>query len=142
MIRGSQLESTTPIVGMFILADSTTASCVSKTLLSVDVKMTVSGRRVTAPNFIVLLVNVPRRHIEQKAYSPHSSAVRSTSGIVCMWRLTKRITPPRNATCARKFRASPRSKTLCSKSSMSMPSRVPNRNGSMCGSRTVALWPR
>ena len=140
--RGSQLESKMPMLGMFNFAVSVTASWVSKILFSVETNTTISGSRVTAPNFDRELVKVPDRHTEQQAYSPHSTAVRSTSGIVCMCRLTNRTMPPRNATCARKFKASPRRGCVCSTSIMSMPIRVPNRKGTMCGSRTPTLWPR
>ena len=63
--RGSQLESTMPILGMFNFAVSVTAACVSKILFSVDTNMTISGSRVTAPNLDRELVKVPDCHTEQ-----------------------------------------------------------------------------
>ena len=125
MSRGSQLVSTTPVVMMFILEHSTTALCCLKTLSWVEKKMQRSGIRVMLPYIISALVKVPRFHSLQCEYSPQSCAIVSTKGR--LWRCLdrNRMTPCLYATLAVMFRESRSSSTVCSKSMMSIPRRVP-----------------
>ena len=67
--------------------------------------ITRSGRRVTAPYCTEELVKVPPAHGRQWENWPAVEAALSTSGKVCAWRETNRITPPKLATWAVKFSA-------------------------------------
>lgn len=76
--NGLLLVSTTPTVGISILAESMTAGCVSNTLSKVFNKMTKSGNRVTALKKSCALKKEVLFHWRQLLYSPHSLAVLST----------------------------------------------------------------
>lgn len=95
MRRGSEFESTIPMVGMVILAASTTLGCWLKPWSMVLRRITRSGSRVVVPNTTFELVNVPALHLRQCENSPHSSAVFSTVRMFGGVRVMKRMTPPR-----------------------------------------------
>lgn len=122
---GLQLESTTPTVAIPIFAESRTPVCCLNTSFSVFKKMHRSGSRVTAPNCFVAFVNTPPRHALVWAYSPDSSAVRSTTWAFWALRMKNKMIPPLYATWAVTFRARRKYSAVLSRSKITWPKREP-----------------
>lgn len=139
---GLQFVSTMPTVGMHILAQSLTAVCCVRIVVSVFKNMHRSGNRVTAPKCISALVSMPPLQYLVWANSWHSSAVHSTRCAFWAPRAMKRIMPSLAAMWAVKLSAWRKWYAVISKSKIKWPRRDPKMNGFIRSSRDPSRWPR